>query len=303
LQNQWYTDIQNLVLPPAVAPPGETEAERKIRVARRAEILALKEAAAKAAVHAGTPTLMHTDTLARPFYTIQHNRYPDNNNNPVDQIIRSYVNLDIQGNRLSVVDGYRITAVPANDPLTLQYRYNMLQGISYQLSIDSGLQRMFTDIAGQPLYAWDAAGQQFHMTYDTLRRMSGKYVAGRRFEKMVYGESYSITNPKTMNLRGALLEHYDSSGKQALPDGYDFKGNPVATAQQLLLDKLLGEVDWDNAPPGIDPETFYSDVIVDAGNRKMEIFLFCCAHRQTRPFLMKVFWRLSKPRESNLETV
>ncbi len=226
-----------------------------------------EEAATKAAMHYDTPTLMHTDTLARPFYTLQHNRYPDNNNNPVDQMIHSYTNLDIQGNRLSVVDGKSTHPDPADDTFCLQYRYHMLQGAGYQLSLDSGLQRTLTDVAGQPLYAWDADDRMFHMAYDELRRPTGKHVTGRLFEQMVYGESYPGSDAKALNLLGALYETFDPSGKQTLPDGYDFKGNPIKAEQQLLQDKTLSDVDWTGGGPDLSTEVFTVTALVDALNR------------------------------------
>jgi len=56
-----------------------------------------RQAAIKAAAHAATPTRMYTDSLARPFYTVQL----DGINDPIE----SYVEQDIQGNRLAVRDG------------------------------------------------------------------------------------------------------------------------------------------------------------------------------------------------------
>lgn len=61
------------------------------------------KAAQKAAAHANTPSVMHTDSLARPFYTIQQDSQ--------SSYIRSYVVLDVQGNRLAVVDGDRKSVV------------------------------------------------------------------------------------------------------------------------------------------------------------------------------------------------
>ena len=233
LESQWYEERKDLL--PATNPE--------------------RIAAMKAAEHANTPTVMHTDTLARPFYTLQYL-------SPIDDVIPSvvegYVSLDIQGNRLSVRDGR------GND--ALQYRYNMLQAPCYQLSIDSEAGRTLLDVAGQPLYAWDAEDREFSMEYDELRRNTGKWLKGTgQLEMTIYGES--TPNPEVLNLRGQVYERYDASGKQFVPQGYDFKGNPIESHLQLVLDKTLADPDWDASPPALDDEVFISSATFDALNR------------------------------------
>jgi RHS repeat-associated protein len=193
------------------------------------------QAAQKAAAHAHTPSVMHTDTLARPFYTIQQDSQ--------SSYIHSYVVLDVQGNRLAVVDGKRIGSGLA----ALTYKYNMLQQPCSRHSIDSGDGYTFTDVAGQPLCAWDADDRKFSMEYDSLRRLKGKRLNDAiLLEKTEYKDTADGTGP-AMNQRGQLYAHYDSSGKQHMPQGYDFKGNPVTVHQALLQDTTITDVDWDNA--------------------------------------------------------
>jgi RHS repeat-associated protein len=234
LQSQWYID--RIALP-------VTDPEH--------------EAAMKAADHANTPTVMHTDTLARPFYTMQ---YLSAITDVTPEVIEQYVNLDIQGNRLSVV--------AVNRNLTpLQYKYNMLQAPCYQLSIDSGTSRMLLDAAGQPLYNQDTVGWIFRVWYDVLRRPEYRYMMNGSIEKLsdiyVYGEGQ--LNDKARNLRGQLYQHYDSSGLQQV-DAYDFKDSPLTTSQQLLEDKTLTDVNWDQAP-ALSPEVFTALVTTDALGR------------------------------------
>lgn len=210
-----------------------------------------QEAAQKAAAHANTPTVLHTDTLARSFYTIQQDT--------PTHYIHSHENLDIQGNRLSVVDGRGLTA--------LQYTYNMLQAPVYQQSIDSGMQRTLLDVAGQPLYAWDADDREFRIQYDELRRPLYKWLSGSvLLEKTVYGEGQA--NPEIHNLRGQVYEHFDGSGRQWMPLGYDFKGSPVEARQQLLSDASLTDANWATLPaPLLDGEEFVSKAAMDALGR------------------------------------
>jgi RHS repeat-associated protein len=235
LQSQWYDERKDLL--PATNPE--------------------RIAAEKAAAHANTPTVMHTDTLAQPFYTIQ---YLSPITDVTPDVIEQFVNLDIQGNRLSV-------KVVGRNLVPLQYKYNMLQAPCYQLSVDSGTQRTLLDVAGQPLYAWDAEDREFKMEYDALRRNTGKWLTGTgQLEKTVYGESYT-SNPQALNLRGQVYEHYDASGKQSVPLGYDFKGNPVESHLQLVLSKTLTDPAWNTNPPALAAEVFISSATFDALNR------------------------------------
>jgi RHS repeat-associated protein len=216
-----------------------------------------KDAALKAAQHANTPTIMHTDSLARVFYTIQ------DENGPVIGLIESYVNLDALGNRSSIVDGLGRT------PLT--YRYNMLKHTCWQKSIDSGYGTTLIDVAGQALYAWDADNRRFRIEYDSLRRITKKYCDAKLLEKMVYGDDATVvSNPQPLNLRGQLYEHYDGSGKQWMPNGYDFKGNPVLAKQSFFVDKTLTNADW-SLNPTLNTEEWTSNVLIDALNRPVRM--------------------------------
>lgn len=211
------------------------------------------DAAAKALLHNNTPTVMHTDTLGRPIYTIQEYKQ--------GYFIPGYVNLDVVGNRIAVIDGL--------DRMQLNYRYNMLKQVCYQHSIDSGNGFTLVDVAGQPLYAWDATGRRFKMLYDALRRVTTKRWddAGKVLEIMTYGETNHPTgDPKTFNLRGQVYEHFDGSGKQWMPFGYDFKGVPVQTKQSLFQSKTITDADW-LANPTLDAEVFTNEATLDAFGR------------------------------------
>jgi|GEM_PF-3399328 len=80
-----------------------------------------------------------------------------------------------------------------------------------------------------------------------------------------YGEGQ--LNDKEHNLRGQLYQHYDGGGLQQIRD-YDFKGNALATLQQLLEDPTLTDGDYAGFPaPAISTEVFSSAVAYDALNR------------------------------------
>lgn len=217
-----------------------------------------RDAAAKAAVHANTPTVMQLDVLARPFTTRQYLTapVPDGTGEAID----SFADLDIIGNQLSVTDGL--------GRKQLIYQYNLVKSPCYQKSIDGGEQRNLVDVAGKPLYHWDATDLEkpaFHFTYDALHRpLTHEHWNGTTWsvlEKTVYGEGQP--DNKANNLRGKVYEHYDGSGKQ-YTETYDFKGVPLIACMQLLADATLADVSWNINPPLIDAKVFTTSMTYNA---------------------------------------
>ncbi|MBS1586682.1 MAG: VCBS repeat-containing protein [Bacteroidetes bacterium] len=222
-----------------------------------------QDAAAKAAEHDSTPTTVYLDTLARPFYTIQHNRYI------VaavwtDFYYHSYVDLDIMNDRLAVHDARGLT------PLT--YDYNLVKAVLKQISVDSGTQHMLTAADGQPLYAWDADNRQFHFTYDELRRTLTKEVdpgtGNKVLEVMLYGEDQ--VDDTDHNLRGKPYIIYDGAGSQTMPD-YDFKGQPLTSVRQFT-GIFTEHPDWsDIGLVGMESDTYTTAIAYDALGRPMSV--------------------------------
>ncbi len=225
-----------------------------------------QDAAAKAAEHDNTPTRVFLDTLARPFYTIQHNRYIVSAM-WTDDYYHSYVELDILGNRLAVHDARGLSP--------LSYVYNMLKAVLRQDSVDSGTQHMLTDVSGQPLYAWDADDRQFHFTYDELRRPLTKEVQipgsppeDKVLEVMVYGEGQ--IDDADHNLRGKLYMGYDGAGLQTIPD-YDFKGQALNTIRQYVQD-YTAHPDWTTiGSVSMETDTYTTAMTYDALGRPITI--------------------------------
>lgn len=182
-----------------------------------------QDAAEKTAHHALTPVTMHLDSLARPFYTIVHNRTPDSNGTWQDEYHHSYAELDIEGQRLAVHD--------ALGRIQLQYRYSILNAPMQQESIDGGVAYMLVDAAGQPMYAWDAEDRITHLTYDELHRPSEKMISAGGSTKLTdvwyYGEM--LANGKAYNRRGRCFSFLDGAGQVELI--FDFKGNAIAATR------------------------------------------------------------------------
>ena len=192
-------------------------------------------AAEKAAVHADTPTVAHTDSLGRNFLTIAHNRF-ERAGAIVEENYPTRVVLDIEGNQREVID--------ARDRIVMRYDYdiagpeedeNTANNRIHQASMEAGERWMLNDVAGKPIYAWDSRNHQFHTTYDQLRRpveTSLRESAGpeRLIGRTVYGETRP--NPEASNLRG--------QGRSALRSGrrrhqrrLRLQGQPAESQRQL----------------------------------------------------------------------
>ena len=119
--------------------------------------------------------------------------------------------------------------------------------------MDAGDRWMLNDAAGKPMFAWNSRGFITRIEYDGLHRPTGSFVteAGDstlsgaprnpvltpgsevQIEKLIYGEGQP--NDKQRNLRSKLYEHSDTAGV-VTNDVYDFKGNPLHTSRQLMMD-------------------------------------------------------------------
>jgi hypothetical protein len=89
-----------------------------------------QDAALKASLCAGTPTTAFFDTLGRTFLTIAYDRTPVRNGPPLEEHVRTSVEIDIEGNQRSVTDalGRRV----------MTYDYDVLGTGIHQASVDAG---------------------------------------------------------------------------------------------------------------------------------------------------------------------
>jgi RHS repeat-associated protein len=212
------------------------------------------DALAKTVIHANTPLTVHTDSLARSIYTIQHNKVWtgliwD------DEFIESFVVLDIESNTKQVIDGRVNTQ--------FIYAHDMLGNIIYQKSIDSGERWMLNDLFGKPIYGWDSMGQKAHNVFDKLHRPTEGYiddgVTDRKISEIIYGTASADNNI------GQIYQSYDGSGKTEVVK-YDFKGNLLQSILQLLSLETIIDVDWGTSPT-LATETFTTTMKYDALNR------------------------------------
>ena len=250
-------------------------------------------AAQKAASHADTPTIVHFDTLGRPFLTIAHNRVACPNH-PLDGKegkFHTRVEIDIEGNQRTVRDadtrahdeqGHEFTNELGR--IVMRYDYDLLGNRIHQQSMEAGERWMLNDVAGKPIRAWDSRGHHFRSEYDALRRPTRQYVRGtdaersdpRTLDREVlfalteYGEDH--TEAEKLNFRTRVYRQCDGAGVITNMDGneaYDFKGNLLRGTRQLMRDyKALA--DW-SAAPVLEDEIFHSATTYDALNRPLTL--------------------------------
>jgi RHS repeat-associated protein len=214
--------------------------------------------AAKTAVHAATPVVAHLDTLGRTVLTIAHNRFI-RSGGPVEEQLATRIEVDIVGKERQVVD--------ANGRRVVQYDYDMLGTRLHQASMDAGERWTLTDVAGQPIRAWDSREHAFRAVSDPLRRPIERFMREgtgpeRLIERTIYGET--LPDPESANRRRRVAQLFDQAGA-VTNDAYDFKGNLLSSRRQLARD-YKGVLDWSGSPT-LESETFAGSTTYDALNR------------------------------------
>jgi RHS repeat-associated protein len=241
------------------------------------------QAAEKAGVHAATPTVAHFDALGRVFLSVAHNRFQRGDAAPAEEFYATRVVLDIEGRERELID--------AHQRVVLRSTYDMLGRQIHQHSMDAGERWLLSDIAGQPLLAWDSRGLRFRSEYDALRRLLRSWVAGADpahperellSERLVYGEQRP--DAERANLRGRPWLHLDQAGL-VVAEEHDFKGNLVRSTRRLARE-YRAAIDWSPAEaallggaqpdlaalaPWLEAESYASGARYDALNRPVEL--------------------------------
>lgn len=231
-------------------------------------------AARQSEIYARTPTVGHADSLGRTILTVAHNRFKYSNAaEPPPEFYATRVVFDIEGNQREVID--------AKDRIVVRYEYDMLGNRIHQSSMEAGKRWTLSDVAGKPLYAWDSRGHRFRSAFDVLQRPTDSFLLeGGGPEVLVgrsiYGESQAA--PETNNLRGKVVELFDQAGV-VTSDRYDFKGNPLSSARQLVDTAQVdgqpepaykNRTDWDT-PVTMAAEKHVKQARFDALNRPTQL--------------------------------
>ena len=224
-------------------------------------------AARKAAIHAGTPTIVHADSLGRAFLTVVHNKFKYSDtppaSPPIEELHHTRVTFDMEGNQREVIDAQNRTVV--------RYDYDLLGNRIHQANMEAGERWMLNDVAGKPLFAWDSRDHQFRTAYDAGRRPTGSFMReGAGPELLVGRTTYGETqpDPEAANLRGKVFQLFDQAGIVTSRE-YDFKGN-LRRSQRRLAGEYKATLDWSAAVP-LEAETYTSNTRFDALNRPVEI--------------------------------
>ncbi|WFO15790.1 hypothetical protein M601_018995 [Cellulophaga baltica 4] len=239
-----------------------------------------ERAAWQAAKHDSTPSTVHLDSLGRPVLSIAHNRIEEKDNlgNMIetrDEFYNTIIHLDIEGNATSIIDARHNTV--------MAYSYDMLGHRVYQKSMDAGERWILNNAIGNPIHSWDSKQQIFSTRYDVLQRPVAMFLQtenGNIFliEKIKYGEGE--TDDKINNLRGQVVEHYDSSGRISNV-AFDFKGSLLEAQRNLasIIDEPI--IDWTEGSQTNhvdEEETFTINTQYDALGRMTRLYNW---HRNT----------------------
>ena len=226
-----------------------------------------KEAADKAAAHAGTSSLSVVDPAGRPFLAVAHNRVAG-----VDTFESTRTGLDVQGNERALVD--------AEARLVMVTDVDLLGRRIAARSMDAGDRVWLFDVAGEPIRRFDSRGHRFTWQYDALRRPIRRIVRGSDatrsdprtlnkdllYEKLEYGESRA--DGALHNQRTRLAAVFDGVGVDEVSE-YDFKGNPLHRTRRFTADAETLP-DW-SGTPALEAETWDNVVTLDALNRPVTL--------------------------------
>jgi RHS repeat-associated protein len=227
-----------------------------------------RDAAQKAAAHAGTPGVTYFDTLGRPFLTIAHNKVAcaDHPRDGTEDMYYNRVELDIEGNQRAVID--------AGGRVVMRYSYSMAgpeedkekagNNRIHQASMEAGERWMLHDIVGNPIRSWDSRGFTCRMTFDRLRRPTGVYVTEQGTERLAERTIYGEGQGDVANHRTRVYQVCDGAGI-INSVAYDFKGNLLESRRELLPYSNQ-PIDWLQNPAANDG-SFTSRTRYDALNR------------------------------------
>ncbi|HEX8223837.1 MAG TPA: SpvB/TcaC N-terminal domain-containing protein [Allosphingosinicella sp.] len=193
-----------------------------------------QRARALAEAHAGTPGIVHFDTLGRPLLAEEDNQGA--------ATYKTRTILDILGMQREVWD--------ANGNRALLQRFDLAGQLLYAHSNDAGESFALAGVDGQPRHRWTARGHYIRHDYDSLRRPTATQVTGPASaamiaDRIVYGEA--AAGAAAANLLGRPWLVFDGAGA-ARTAGYDFKGNPLGHERFLIADPVAA-ADWSALPP------------------------------------------------------
>lgn len=253
----WFTDRSNRLIDAELLAAGKDPVKEQ-------------QAADRTLPHAGTPNVLHFNSLGRPVLSVEHNK---NSVTDADEFHLTKVKLDVEGNLRTVTD--------ARGNTVMVHKFDMLGNQVYQHSHDGGQRWLFNTAMGVPLRSWDERGHEFQYQYDLLQRLTISKILGgdgpapldHVYGRIIYGEDLLLPDQsnksalQARNVLGQPVKQYDTGGLIDLPD-YDFKGNtPVSTRR--LFKKYKEVPNWidANLSNDLEPESYSLTAEYDALGR------------------------------------
>lgn len=220
-------------------------------------------AAAKAAVHANTPSFGYLDSLGRIILTVTHSKQSESKprKGGSEEFFWARTTLDVEGKQREIRDN--------RGRLVSAMTYDYSGAILVHSNMESGTRWALQDINGLSIMRWDERGQRVRTLYDKVRRVERQALKiGERPEivtsRTVYGE---YTNePERKNHRGRIVKVLDQSGVAHF-DQYDFKGNLLTAKSRLGKEfKEINDVSGDTA---LEDTVYTNSSSYDALNRQI----------------------------------
>jgi RHS repeat-associated protein len=198
--------------------------------------------------HWNTPASAEVDALGRTVTLVERNRAAPAAGAPLPPI-EEYVTrstYDILGNLVEVRDALGRRA--------LSCVYDLANNRLRAESIDAGVTRTLRDAAGNVIEQRDGKGALILSAYDALNRTARVWArddAGGTLalrERWEYGDGGDPNQPaadrsasRLANRLGKTFRRYDEAGSQGF-ESYDFKGNGLEKARQVISDAVIAAV-------------------------------------------------------------
>ena len=211
--SRWYADRGS--------PDPASEPEPTVDLERRAAWLA--------AVHAGTPSVVHVDSLGRPILAVSD--YGGGRQSSIR------VESDLTG---------RVSALFDELDREVASGFTGMAGHAiWSESAERGRRWTLFDIHGNLVRAWDEHGRRFTVDYDAIRRAIAVSVAegagpARTLMYVVHGDR--VPNAASRNLLGCTYQVFDGAGSQRVVT-VDFEGNVTSVERTLTRDPTTTP-DW-----------------------------------------------------------
>lgn len=220
-------------------------------------------AAAKTAIHAGTPAFAFLDPMGRVTATVADNRYQrSTETSPTQQFLSSRAVFDISGATRQSLD--------SNGRLVETHDVDMAGNIIHKANMESGEVWTLNSVAAKDVSTWNSRGFRTDTTYDLIQREVQVHVqqnTGLKALAMqtVYGDTQ--TNAEAKNLRTKVISVSDQSGTTT-STAYDYKGN-LLSSTKTLVGAYSSIVDWSASTVPMEPGQYPTRFTYDALNRTL----------------------------------